>query len=212
MPSIAQILRRRAAWGTIGGHFCANYFWFFLLTWLPMYLVKERGMSMEKMAAVGSMVYFLMAAATVAAGIVADRWIASGGSVTLARKTMTVAGLLVSTAILPVAAIHDSTVALGLLVVACMGFGVFVSSRWAITQTLAGPVAAGRWTSLQNGVANLSGIVAPWLTGAVVESTGRFYWAFVVSAVIVLVGAAMYAFVVGPVEQVVFDAETPTAV
>jgi MFS family permease len=204
MPRVTQILSKRAAWGTFAGHFCANYFWFFLLTWLPMYLVKERGMSLERMATVGSAVYFVMAAATVAAGWIADRWIARGGSVTLARKTMTVTGLLVTTMILPVAVIRDHTTALALLMVASIGFGIFVSSHWAITQTIAGPVAAGRWTSLQNGVANLAGIAAPWLTGIVVETTGAFYLAFLVAAAVVLTGAAMYAFVVGPVEQARF--------
>jgi MFS family permease len=204
MPRVIQILSKRAAWGTFAGHFCANYFWFFLLTWLPMYLVKERGMSLERMATVGSAVYFVMAAATVAAGWIADRWIARGGSVTLARKTMTVTGLLVTTMILPVAVIRDHTTALALLMVASIGFGIFVSSHWAITQTIAGPVAAGRWTSLQNGVANLAGIAAPWLTGVVVESTGAFYLAFLVAAAVVLTGAAMYAFVVGSVEQARF--------
>jgi MFS family permease len=211
MPSIAQILGKRSAWGTIAGHFCANYFWFFLLTWLPLYLVQERGMAMTTMASVSSLAFFVIAIATVIAGYVADRWISRGGSVTLARKTMTVSGLLFSTIILPVAVIRDGTAAVALLMLACVGFGVFVSSHWAITQTLAGPVAAGRWTSLQNGVANLSGIAAAWLTGVVVEMTGQFYLAFALAAVVVLLGAALYAFVVGPVQQVRFEPRIQTA-
>ena len=31
--------------GNFFGHFCGNYFWFFLLTWIPSYLVKEPGMT-----------------------------------------------------------------------------------------------------------------------------------------------------------------------
>src|SRR5207302_1099214 len=49
MPSITEILVQRSAWGTFFGLFCANYFWFFLLTWLPSYLVKERHLSMNRM-------------------------------------------------------------------------------------------------------------------------------------------------------------------
>ena len=203
-PRVGQILAQRSAWGTFAGHFCANYFWFFLLTWLPMYLVRERQLSLERMAYVGSLAYFAIAAATVAAGWTADRWIMRGASATKARKTMTVTGLLFSTIILPVAVVQDHTIALTLLMIACMAFGVFASSHWAITQTLAGPLAAGRWTSLQNGVGNLAGIAAPWLTGVVVEKTGTFYLAFVVAAAIALVGACMYAFVIGRVEPVRF--------
>ena len=41
-PRVGQILAQRSAWGTFAGHFCANYFLYFLLTCLPMYLVRER--------------------------------------------------------------------------------------------------------------------------------------------------------------------------
>lgn len=205
MPGIGAILRQRAAWGTTIGHFCGNYFWYFLLTWLPLYLVRERGLSIEAMATIGSLAYATIAAATVVAGWLADRWISRGASASLARKTMTVAGLLCATVIFPVAIIRDRNAAIALLLVSCLSYGTFASSHWAITQTLAGPLAAGRWTSLQNGVANLSGVIAPWLTGWVVERTGTFVVPFVVAAAVAFVGASMYAFVVGPVAQVSFE-------
>jgi cyanate permease len=123
-------------------------------------------------------------------------------SPTVARKTCVGGGLIGSTIILPVAVVQDETFSIVLLLLACMAFGVYTSNHWAITQTLAGPLAAGRWTSIQNGVGNLSGIAAPWLTGVVVDRTGSFYLAFLVSAVIALVGAFLWTVVVGPVETV----------
>jgi MFS family permease len=83
-----------------------------------------------------------------------------------------------------------------------MSYGVYSSSHWATTQTLAGPQAAGKWSGLQNFVANLAGVVAPLITGIVVERTGHFFWAFAISATVALLGAIVYVFVLGPVEQV----------
>lgn len=203
-PGIGEILATRSAWGTFIGLFCANYFWFFLLTWLPSYLVDERHFSLDKMANIGSIAYFAIATATVISGFISDRCIAAGMSVTRVRKTITVSGLAFSTVILPVSVVTDQTVAITLLMVACMAFGTFCSNHWAMTQTLAGPRAAGRWTSLQNGVGNLAGITAPWLTGVSVKQTGSYYVAFLIAATIVLIGAFMYAFVIGKVEQVRF--------
>jgi MFS family permease len=91
-----------------------------------------------------------------------------------------------------------------LLMIACMSYGTFASSHWAITQTLAGPRAAGKWSGVQNFVANLSGVVAPAVTGLVVDRTGQFFWAFAVSAGVVLVGAAAYLFVIPSIEPVVW--------
>jgi cyanate permease len=83
-----------------------------------------------------------------------------------------------------------------------MAFGTYTSNHWAITQTLAGPLMAGRWTSLQNGIGNLSGIVAPWLAGSIAEASGSSKLAFVISALIAIAGAVVWGVVVGPVEEV----------
>jgi cyanate permease len=86
----------------------------------------------------------------------------------------------------------------------CMSYGVFASSHWAITQTIAGPRAAGRWSGLQNFVGNLAGVAAPAITGFVVDKTGVFFWAFAVSAGVALAGSMVYLFLLGPVEPVVW--------
>lgn len=201
-PGVAQILSSRSAWGTFAGHFCGNYFWFFLLTWLPTYLVSERGFSMPGMVRITSLAFFLIAGATMLAGWVSDRWMASGGSPTRVRKTIVVGGLTFSTVILPVAVVRSPDISVALLLLACMAFGVYTSNHWAITQTLAGPLAAGRWTGIQNGIGNLSGIAAAWLTGVVVQQTHSFVMAFLVAACIVLAGAFFWGVAVGPVQPV----------
>jgi hypothetical protein len=76
------------------------------------------------------------------------------------------------------------------------------SNIWAISQTLAGPYAAGRWTGLQNFVGNLSGIVAPALTGFVLERTGHFYWPFAILTLVAFTGSLSWLFLVGPVRAV----------
>ena len=201
-PTLLELLRQRSAWGCFVAHFCGNYYWFFLLTWLPSYLVQERKYSMDGMAVVGSIAYVAIAIATIIAGWWSDRKIAHGRSATFARKMCVCGGLIGATVIVPVSIIRNETFSITLLLLACMSFGVYTSNNWAITQTLSGPLAAGRWTSIQNGVGNLSGIAAPWLTGFVVEETGAFYLAFVVAAVIALIGAFFWGVIVGPVETV----------
>jgi cyanate permease len=85
-----------------------------------------------------------------------------------------------------------------------MFLGMWSSNLWAITQTLAGPRAAGKWCAIQNGVGNLAGVSAPWLTGWVVERTGQFYLAFLVASIVAVAGAVIFFFGVGKVEQVSF--------
>ncbi len=208
-PSMWDILRKRQAWATFAGHFCGNYFFYFLLTWLPFYLVKERQFSMDRMAWMGSMAYLVTAAATTVAGWWSDRKIAAGATPTRVRKTCTSAGLAFASIVLGVTLVTDPILSMGFLMLACISYGVFASSHWAITQTIAGPLAAGKWTGLQNFLANLAGVTAPVVTGLAVEKTGSFVSAFGVAAAVVLVGAAVYLFGLGRVEAIDWQLTRP---
>ena len=93
-PSLTELLSKRSALGSFVAHFCGNYYWFFLLTWLPSYLVQERKYSMDRMAVVGSVAYVAIAIATIIAGWWSDRKIAHGKSPTFARKACVCGGLV----------------------------------------------------------------------------------------------------------------------
>ena len=199
-PGMGEILCKRSAWATFIGLFCGNYFLYFLITWLPYYLVHERHYSMRAMAVVGALPFVCSAAATTAAGWISYRALAAGATPTRVRKTCTVAGLGFAAVIVLVPLISDTRGAMVVLMLASASYGVFSSSPWAIAQTIAGPEAAGRWAGMQNFIGNLSGVAAPALTGLVVERTGSFFWAFGLTAGVLLAGAMVYLLVLGRVE------------
>jgi ACS family D-galactonate transporter-like MFS transporter len=111
--------------------------------------------------------------------------------------------LVLASTLIPLSAVHGNPAfALGLLAIACMGHGAYASNHWAITQTLAGPVMAGRWSSLQNGFANFSGIVASVLTGWIMQTYGSARLAFTVTGVVALIGGLSWGLLVRRVEPV----------
>jgi cyanate permease len=59
---------------------------------------------------------------------------------------------------------------------------------YAVSQILAGPRASGRWVGIQNSIGSLAGVIAPWLTGVIIQSSGRFTNAFVVAAAVSVLG------------------------
>jgi ACS family D-galactonate transporter-like MFS transporter len=201
-PGALRILAQRSAWGSFGGLFCGNYFWYFLLTWLPSYMVRERHLSSARMTTMSALAYLLIGISAAFCGWLSDHWIAAGATPTRVRKTFTVGGLLLSTSILAVVMVGDRDLSMGLLFVTCIFFGMWSSNHWALIQTLAGPPAAGQWTGIQNGIGNLAGVVAPAVTGLVVARTGQFFWAFAVTTGVALAGAMFYMFVIGRIEQV----------
>lgn len=207
--SILQILQQRSAWGTFAGLFCYNYLSYFLITWLPFYLVRERHFSLQRMSVVTAGAFLSIATSALISGWFADRWLAAGASVTRVRKTFTGTGPILSCSIVLVSVITNHSVAVIILLVACAGMGMCTSNLWAVSQTLAGVATAGRWTGLQNFMGNLAGWITPVMTGFIVDRTGRFFWAFAITAVVTLTGSAAWLFIVGPVKPVVWDRAVP---
>jgi len=206
---VVAILRCRSAWGTCVGQFSINYYLYFLVTWLPFYLVRSRHLSLDGMAKVGGLVFLMSAMAALIWGKLTDRWIHAGATPTLVRKGSMVLGHVGVGIFLVLAAIQQGSGFIAMLALAGTFLGISVSNGWAITQTLAGPLAAGRWTGVQNFIGNLAGWVAPYLTGLLVERTGRFYAPFFITAVVAWIGAVSWGVGVGALEQVNWDRLRP---
>jgi len=208
-PSLSEFLRLRSAWGTSIGLFCSNYVNYFLITWLPFYLVREQHFSTENMAKIGGIAYLVAAILATLTGWFSDRCIGLGFTPTVVRKSVIGGGLAMSGVFVGLASAGGSAFSIAALILGVGSFGIANSSIWAVTQTLAGPQAAGRWTGFQNFIGNFAGVVAPALTGLVLDRTGKFYWAFVILTGVALTGAACFVFVVGRVEQVIWHKRVP---
>jgi MFS family permease len=204
-----QLLFRREVWGTSLGFFCLGYGWYFLISWLPAYLEEERGFSKEAMAVLGSLPFWAMAGTSVLGGWLSDRLIASGSTPTLVRKNFLIGGLLGCAVFLYAASIAPSdTSCIALLVLACASLGFYSSNAWAVTQTLAGPPAAGQWSGLQNAIGNMGGVASPLLTGWIVKETGSFSLAFMAASLMLVVGVFCYLLLVPQVAPLVWRAHT----
>jgi MFS family permease len=206
-PGILEILKLRSAWGTCAALACLDYLSYFFLTWMPTYLVRGRSFSMDQMAAVMGAAYIMCALVAATCGWLSDRWIVAGATPTLVRKGFTSAGMAGAALFLIPGVFAGPRVTAVMLVLVAASLGVSSSNVWAITQTLAGPRAAGRWTGIENFVGNLGGAVAPVLTGFVLGRTGHYLWAFAITAIVSLLGALSWAFWIGPVEPVVWSSQ-----
>ena len=81
-----MVLAQRGLWGTSLGLFSSNYMWYFILSWLPGYLVKERGFSMHDMEHVTTAGYLVNGFSAFIVGWAIDRYIARGGSANFGYK------------------------------------------------------------------------------------------------------------------------------
>ncbi|HEY1809121.1 MAG TPA: MFS transporter [Acidobacteriaceae bacterium] len=200
-PSFLSIARLRPFWGASIGHLSENYLLYLLMSWLPYYLVHERHLSESSMAWTAGLLYAMDSTAAIVSGRVADLCIRRRVSPTSARKWPMIAGLLLAAlSLVGCASAGPKSWFLCLSGVA-VGCGLSCSGVYAVPQTLAGPRLAGRWVGMQNCVANFAGIVAPVLTGFLVQRSGHFSSALTVAALVSAGGALAWAFGVRPSDE-----------
>ena len=194
---IGRLLGTRALPATSLCHFSANYSLYFLLSWIPLYLTQQRGLSIATMTLVATVAYLAQAASAIATGWTSDRLIAGGADQGRVFRTFSVIGIsVVGVAIVGIALAADMRQLVAFLVLAGVGCGPCSVTLYAVAQIFAGPRAAGTYVGVQNAVGNCAGIIAPIVTGMIVDSTGSYSNAFYVAAAVCTGGALCWAWAV----------------
>jgi MFS transporter, ACS family, D-galactonate transporter len=199
--SALRVLEESNFWATAIGQFCCNYPFYFLIVWLPLYLVHERHFTLQQMAKEASLYYIVYAALAPVIGWTSDVLIRHGADVTVVRKAgMGLGHVLVAAGVLACSA-ADARISFAGLMVMGVGSGFVGPNIYVFAQTLAGPSMAGKWAGLQTCVGNIAGVVVGPLTGWIVDRSGHFGSAFSVCAGIEVFGGICWVLLVGRLEQ-----------
>ena len=199
---VGVLLRRWPLWSMSIAHFASNYGFYFVLAWLPLYLVNERGLSISQMTLLATLGYAAQALAAFAFGTISDRWTGSGKSEDFIRRWMMIAAQLLQAAAILGIFYADSIAALGVwLCLAGIATGSLSLNIFAVAQMFAGPRAAGTWVGMQNALGNFSGILGPIVTGKIIDLAG-YENAFIAAAAVIAAGGLWWMIGVPKIEQV----------
>ena len=208
--NLRQVLSSRTLWGVYIGQFAVNATLWFFLTWFPTYLVKYRGLDFIKSSLVATSVPFLAAAAGVLlSGFFSDRLVKQGKSISMARKTPIIAGLLLSVSIVGANYTNDSTIIILFMSLAFFGAGMALIS-WVFVSILSPKHLIGLTGGVFNFMGNLASIVVPIVIGYLVQD-GNFKPALFFIGAIALIGACSYIFLVGEIERISERINKPVA-
>ena len=199
---LGTIVRVPAVWLMGVGHFCTNYGFYFLLTWLPLYLVKSRGFSIGDMTLLTTLGFAVQGLMALAVGHLSDRWVASGADEAQLRRSMMIAGQALAAVAIGAVYFADGLGQIATcLVLAGIASALTSTNLFAIGQMFSGPRAAGVWIGLQNAIGNGAGIVGPVLTGVMIDRLGGYGYAFALTALVPALGALWWWKVIPPIKQ-----------
>lgn len=197
---LRAVLSYRKLWGIYIGQFAVNSTLWFFLTWFPKYLVDYRGLDFIKSGYWASIPYLAAFTGILCSGFLSDYLVKKGVSAAKARKRPIIIGLLVSAFIL--GANYVDTPGLIIFFMSLSFFGVgFASITWIFVSTLAPKHLINLTGGVFNFIGQLAGIIVPIVIGFL-ASGGSFAPALVFVAVLGLVGAGSYLFLVGNVERI----------
>jgi ACS family glucarate transporter-like MFS transporter len=198
---VGQLLSNRMMLGVYIGQYCINTLTYFFLTWFPVYLVKERGLSILQAGFVATLPALCGFIGGVLGGFISDAILRKTGSLTLARKIPIVGGMLLSMAIIGCNYVDGQALVVGLMALAFFGKGIGALG-WAVVSDTSPKEAGGVSGGLFNTFGNLSSITTPIVIGYILSATGSFNGALVFVGLNALVAASAYLFIVGRIQRV----------
>lgn len=201
--TIGYLLRQPKVYGLALGWGAYNYTFFLLLSWLPTYLSISMGMDLRHSVFYTSVPWlFATVADLVVGGWLVDALIQRGWDANRVRLTVLIVATSCGLGTLGVARSHTPTSALIWISIALGGLAAAAPVAWTVPSLIAPRESVGTLGGIVNFAGQLAAISAPIITGYIVSATQSFAAAFVTATVILLLGIAGYAFLLGRIEPI----------
>jgi sugar phosphate permease len=204
------LLRSPNMWAIMCAYFTYVYCLYIFLTWLPSYLVEFRHFTLVKVGMFASLPLFAGVIGDTVGGLATDWLLRKTRSTRFARRTVAIVGLL-GCAVFMVAAgrTEDAYTAVYSLTTAMFFLECTIGPAWAVPMDCGGKYS-GTVSGMMNMAGNIGGAISPLVFGylAQYENWGA---PFIVSAALLVAGAAIWAFWLDPDQSVVEAHDMPVA-
>ncbi|WP_434662739.1 MFS transporter [Klebsiella sp. MISC125] len=197
---IGQLFKSRMLIGIFIGQYCISAITWFFMTWFPIYLVKERGMSILQAGFMASVPAICGLIGGIMSGFFSDWLLRKTNNLSLARKVPITIGLTMSASMILCNYVGSEALVMFLMSAAFFGKG-FGSLGWAVVADTAPKEIIGTTGGLFNSLGNIAGIVTPVVIGYILQETGSFANALVFVGTHGIIAVCSYWFIVGKIER-----------
>lgn len=186
------LLSKAPTWAIIINHFCSNWGFYVILTWLPTYFKQALGVDMSKVGIYTVLPWLVMFIMGNIAGWAADMLLKRGFSVTFVRKLMQSIGFFGAATFVSLVGFATTVPQAVTFMCGGLGLGAFALSGFGVNHLDIGPRYAGILLGFSNTAGTIPGIIGVTLTGMILDATGSWQLVFLISAGIYVFGAIVW--------------------
>lgn len=207
--ALLYYLRQPVVLFTAFGLFAYNYVLFFFLTWFPSYLTMAKGLSIKEMSIATIIPWVIASIGQVAGGLLTDYVYQKTNNAIFSRKLMIIGGMLCAAIMVVVTGqVESAFYAVVTMSVAICFLYLSGSAYWAFMQDIAPRKNVGGVSGFIHAIGNLSGIAAPAITGYIIQTSGSFSSAFILTGALSVLASVLFGFFAKPTQ----DVETPSSI
>lgn len=199
--TVKWLLRNRMLVGIYLGQYCITTLTWFFLTWFPIYLNQARHISIVKVGFLAVLPALCGFGGGILGGVISDRLLRSGRSLTFARKLPIVVGMALAMTMIGCNYVNTSFAVMLLMSIAFFGKG-FGALGWTVISDTSPKGLIGVNGGLFNLIGNLAGVTTPIIIGFIVARTGSFRYALVFVGATALLAIIAYLPLVGEIKRV----------
>jgi sugar phosphate permease len=191
------LLRSPNMWAIMAAYFTYVYCLWIFLSWLPSYLVDFRHFTLLKVGLFASLPLWAGVIGDTVGGLATDYLLKRTGSAKIGRRVVAITGLLgCAVFIVPAALTEDAYIAVYCLTASMFFLECTIGPSWAVPMDTGGKYS-GTVSGMMNMAGNIGGALSPIVFGFLVQ-VGNWQAPFIVAAVLLVVGAAVWAFWLDP--------------
>jgi MFS transporter, ACS family, glucarate transporter len=204
--TVKMLLSYRMLVGVYIGQYCITTLTWFFLTWFPLYLSQARHMSVLKVGLAAAVPGLCGGVGGILGGVISDKLLNSGCSLSFARKLPIMAGMALSMTIIACNYAHSEALMLFFMSLSFFGKGIGALG-WTVISDTSPKGMVGMNGALFNLCGNAAGIFTPLIIKFILDKTHSYDGALIFVGAIAFCAIVAYGPIVGEIKRLDFSAQ-----
>ncbi len=181
--SFGELLARPAVRRLLAARFCFDPVFYFYMFWIPQYLSRQRGLSLDEIGSLTWIPFFTLGVTNIAAGRASDLLVERGWRPRRARLTLMLIAALLTVASWLASLAGTVSLAITLMSVLMFAHGIWIANFITLIGDTVAPTEVGTTVGLSGACGGVAGMLSSLAIGPVVDHYS-FAPVFLVSALL----------------------------